>query len=123
MYTDSVCVCATKKSTFINLTRDICAHNFRDPAIKLRSESGAASVLDFPFLFYFICYLIPLARRYISSKVIFICSRPEIYPTVSEAICSFQIGELKINYLAYIRRKSSRSLLVVLVLNHDHHES
>lgn len=28
-----------KKSTFINLLRDICAHNFRDPAIKLQAQT------------------------------------------------------------------------------------
>ncbi|GLV38871.1 hypothetical protein CBL_05870 [Carabus blaptoides fortunei] len=28
-----------KKSTFINLPRDICAHNFRDPAIKLQAQT------------------------------------------------------------------------------------
>ena len=38
-----------KKSTFINLVRDICAHNFRDPAIKLRPErerSGVRSTIS-----------------------------------------------------------------------------
>lgn len=38
-----------KKSTFINLARDICAHNFRDPAIKLRLErerSGVRSTIS-----------------------------------------------------------------------------
>lgn len=31
-----------KKSTFINLLRDICAHNFRDPAIKLQAQTPGA---------------------------------------------------------------------------------
>ena len=40
---------APKKSTFINLLRDICAHNFRDPAIKLlrlQRELGVGSAIS-----------------------------------------------------------------------------
>lgn len=45
-----------KKSTFINLPRDICAHNFRDPAIKLRPERELG--VGYTISRYFICCLI-----------------------------------------------------------------
>lgn len=45
-----------KKSTFINLPRDICAHNFRDPAIKLRPKRELG--VGYTISRYFICCLI-----------------------------------------------------------------
>lgn len=96
-----------KKSTFINLLRDICAHNFRDPAIKLHSRVvityNGIEMHTFKDERRYRYNIILYSRKYSSSSVILISfiqrAAASFCNYVSHYCCSFSYPSLPLSPL------------------------